>query len=137
MEMSTVQPWATQWQHRFASGLFRLAAVLLAISACLVLVASTISNTATMAVLVAVASVAVGFFPLRFVARMGTHGIPAVWIGTMTLRMFVALMGIAMLIGQRGMDPGTVVAFSIGSYLLLLGLETAGMLRLITRADAI
>lgn len=85
-------------------------------------------------VLAAIAAVTVamliGFWPLRMLLRGGPDRIVAGWIAAMIVRMFATLIGLVLLIKRYGMSPATVVWTVCGMYLVLLAVETVGMIGL-------
>ena len=76
----------------------------------------------------------IGFWPLRMLLRGGPDRIVAGWIAAMIVRMFATLVGLVLLIKRYGMSPATIVWTVCGMYLVLLAVETVGMIGLMRRA---
>ena len=118
-------------------GLLKLAALQIATAAVTALVATTLVSPNAKAITAAVVSVTlamlIGFMPLRLFLRKGPEQIVAGWIAAMIVRMFAALIGLALLIKRYGFDPAAIVWTTCGMYLLLLAVETIGMTRLMRR----
>lgn len=102
-----------------------------------VAVAAVASKDAMVAAVVATAVIAIGFVPMRLVAKHGLESLPAVWMGTTSIRLLAAIAAVAVLIAGRGMSAPAVVAGVCGTYLVLLGVETFGLLRLVQRVDSV
>ncbi len=102
-----------------------------------VAVASLASKDAMVSAIVAAAVIAIGFVPMRLVTKHGLESLPAVWMGTTTIRLLAAIVAVAALIAGRGMNAPAVVAGVCGTYIVLLGVETVGVLRLVKRVDSL
>lgn len=108
-----------------------LAAVIIA-----ALVPTRLRQDALSGVAVVLVAMLIGFIPLRILLSRGPEDIVAGWIAAMILRMLAALSGFVILLRAYQMHRVTVVATICGGYLLLLAVETIGMVRLMRSAFA-
>lgn len=81
-----------------------------------------------------VVAMLIGFMPLRVLLRHGPENIVAGWIAAMIVRMFATLIGLVLLLTRYQVDQATCVWTVCGMYLLLLAVETIGMVGLMRRA---
>jgi hypothetical protein len=75
----------------------------------------------------------IGFMPLRVMLRHGPDRIVAGWLAAMIVRMFATLIGLVLLLKRYRIDLATCVWTVCGMYLLLLAIETVGMIGLMRR----
>lgn len=77
-----------------------------------------------------VVAMLIGFMPLRMLLRRGPDNIVAAWIASMIVRMFGTLIGLVLLLTRYRVDRATCVWTVCGMYLVLLAVETVGMIGL-------
>lgn len=81
--------------------------------------------------------IAIGFVPMRFVVRHGVETLPLVWMGATALRLLAGVGSVALLVAGRGLPVAEVVVGVIGTYLVLLTVETASLIQLVRRLDTL
>lgn len=108
------------------------AAVLLAIAAG-VFVPTSVRHDAIASIGMVMVAMLIGFMPLRLFLRAGPDRIVAGWIAAMIVRMFATLVGLVLLLKRYRLDLATCVWTVCGVYLVLLAVETLGMVRLMRR----
>lgn len=123
-------------RQAFQTGLLRIAiALLVSASICVAIATAFGAQAGTASALLAAAAIAIGFVPLRLVARHGIEMLPAVWMASTGVRLVAAIAAVVLLVAGRGMKAEVVMAGVIGTYLVLLTVETVGLSRLVRSLD--
>jgi hypothetical protein len=99
-------------------------------------VAGFVSKDAFASSMLACVAIAIGFLPMRIVARYGIGTLPAVWMAATTVRLFAGVGAVAVLVAMKGMQANVVVPAVLGTYLVLLALETTDLIRLVRQTDS-